>query len=179
MNTSSAPQTLLDTVNKFSEQYDPQPLRLNFPGQIEKMNRMYELPVHSFPCIVGSEIEFVARLDSFENILAEELTEIQEISAYVDTADSPNQLTALVMLADLLGDLVVYIRSEAMRFGIPLEEVLEIIMESNFSKLGADGKPIKDERGKFLKGPQYWKPEPKIRELLESHIAAANPKESL
>ena len=47
-----------------------------------------------------------------------------------------------------------------------LEAVLQIIMDSNASKLGADGKPIYDANGKFLKGPNYWKPEPKIRELL-------------
>jgi hypothetical protein len=40
-------------------------------------------------------------------------------------------------------------------------------MESNFSKLGADGNPIKDERGYIVKGPNYFKPEPKIKEFLE------------
>ena len=44
--------------------------------------------------------------------------------------------------------------------------ILNIIMESNFSKLGPDGKPIYDERGKVLKGPGYWKPEPAIRQYL-------------
>ena len=39
-------------------------------------------------------------------------------------------------------------------------------MDSNQSKLGADGKPIYDANGKFLKGPNYWKPEPRIRELI-------------
>mgnify|MGYP003351314656 CR=1 FL=1 len=47
------------------------------------------------------------------------------------------------------------------------EEVLDIIMDSNESKLGADGKPIYDANGKFLKGPNYWKPEPKIKSMLE------------
>ena len=45
---------------------------------------------------------------------------------------------------------------------------LDIIMDSNESKLGADGNPIYDANGKFLKGPNYWKPEPKIRDLLAS-----------
>jgi hypothetical protein len=40
-------------------------------------------------------------------------------------------------------------------------------MDSNESKLGADGKPIYDANGKFLKGPNYWKPEPRIKALLE------------
>lgn len=44
--------------------------------------------------------------------------------------------------------------------------ILDIIMASNFSKLGADGKPIYDDRGKVLKGPGYWKPEPKISAYL-------------
>lgn len=57
------------------------------------------------------------------------------------------------------------------KFGIPLDETLEIIMQSNFSKMGADGKPIDDERGKLQKGPNYWKPEPRIAAML----AALNP----
>lgn len=44
--------------------------------------------------------------------------------------------------------------------------MLDVIMDSNESKLGADGKPIYDENGKFLKGPNYWKPEPRIKTLL-------------
>ena len=40
-------------------------------------------------------------------------------------------------------------------------------MDSNESKLGADGNPIYDANGKFLKAPHYWKLEPKIKALLE------------
>ena len=72
-----------------------------------------------------------------------------------------------VAIADLLGDIVVYCRSEALKYGLPLEEVLDVIMDSNESKLGADGKPIYDANGKFLKGPNYWKPEPRIKALLQ------------
>ena len=72
-----------------------------------------------------------------------------------------------VALADLLGDITVYCRSEALKYGLPLEDVLDIIMDSNESKLGADGKPIYDANGKFLKGPHYWRPEPRIKALLE------------
>ena len=72
-------------------------------------------------------------------------------------------------ISDVLGDLVVYIRSEATKYGIELEKTLDIIMQSNFSKLGEDGKPIYDERGKVMKGPNYWKPEPKIQKLLKDN----------
>ena len=130
-----------------------------FSRSIERMNAMYELPIRQVPAFRTTDL---GRVHDFKDILREELDEIDEILAM-----NPNdELGVLVALADLLGDLTVYIRSEALRFGIPLEEVLSIIMASNFSKLDENGKPIKDERGKFLKGPNYWKPEPKIRELL-------------
>jgi len=70
------------------------------------------------------------------------------------------------MIADLLADIIVYCQSEAVRYGIPLEEVLQIVMDSNETKLGADGKSIKDSDGKFLKGPNFVPPEPAIRKLL-------------
>lgn len=65
----------------------------------------------------------------------------------------------LVMLGDWLGDMSVFNFSEALKFGIPLDSVLACIMGSNFTKLGADGQPIKDENGKFLKGPNFVAPE--------------------
>ncbi len=96
----------------------------------------------------------------------DEVHEIDEIVASAERGAPPLDLA--VAIADLLGDVIVYCRSEALKYGIPLEEVLSIIMDSNESKLGADGKPIYDSNGKFLKGPNYWKPEPKIKELLEA-----------
>lgn len=57
-----------------------------------------------------------------------------------------------------------------MLFGLPINGILNIIMESNFSKLGADGLPIYDADNKVQKGPNYWKPEPKLKELLTAHI---------
>jgi hypothetical protein len=49
---------------------------------------------------------------------------------------------------------------------------MNIIMASNFSKLGADGKPILAD-GKVQKGPFYWKPEPRLKQMLLSSIAEA------
>jgi predicted HAD superfamily Cof-like phosphohydrolase len=97
---------------------------------------------------------------------------VHEIDDIVNAADSGgDKLDIAVAIADLLGDVIVYCRSEALKYGIPLEQVLDIIMDSNESKLGADGNPIYDANGKFLKGPNYWKPEPKIRELLAASEA--------
>lgn len=64
----------------------------------------------------------------------------------------------LVMIADWLADMVVYIRSEAMKFGIPLEMVQHIVMASNFTKLPSDGVPKHDDNGKFLKDMTNYQP---------------------
>lgn len=73
------------------------------------------------------------------------------------------KLKILTDLSDWLGDIQVYCRSEALKFGLPLEAVQAAIMASNFSKLGADGKPIVNENGKVEKGPNFRKPEPFIQ----------------
>lgn len=98
----------------------------------------------------------------------DEVLEIDDIVEQISRGD--RDIVVNVAIANLLGDVVVYCSSEAMKYGIPLEEVLDIIMDSNESKLGADGKPIYDENGKFLKGPYYWKPEARIQELLEGYM---------
>ena len=51
--------------------------------------------------------------------------------------------------------------------GVNLAPTLWAVMQANKSKLGADGKPIYDENGKFLKGPNTWKPEGMIRQIYQ------------
>ncbi len=134
-----------------------------FSEDIKRFNAMYALPVNEQPTLeIGVPLQ--ERLRAFKSILGEELDEIDDIVAAAENAAPA--LEVLTMLADLLGDIQVYCASEMRKFGLPQDEVLAIIMQSNFSKLGADGKPIYDERGKVQKGPGYWKPEPKISELL-------------
>lgn len=140
-----------------------------FATQIKAMHQMYSLDINSVPTTESSDGRSLnKRLETFYSILAEEVNEIDDINI----AGSEG-LDALVEIADLLGDVVVYCHSEALKYGIPIFEVLNIIMESNLSKLGADGQPIKDARGKVLKGPNFFPPEPKIRELLSAKMAAA------
>jgi hypothetical protein len=134
-----------------------------FHERIAAMNAMYKLPAHDRPAIPADVAD---RLVKFKATLMDEVHEIDDI---VDLAkQGADPMTLAVAMADLLGDVIVYCRSEALKYGLPLEAVLDIIMDSNESKLGADGKPIYDANGKFLKGPNYWKPEPKIRALLEA-----------
>jgi predicted HAD superfamily Cof-like phosphohydrolase len=139
-----------------------------FQNQIEEFNSMYKLPVAVRPTLnVG--VPVLERLRAFKSILSEELEEIDEITAGIESGVS--EIETLTSLADLLGDLQIYCASEMAKFGLPLEKTLDIIMRSNYSKLGADGKPIYDDRGKVQKGPGYWKPEPKITQMLQRELA--------
>ena len=134
-----------------------------FARRIAAMNAMYSLPASECPVLPE---DIVGRLTKFKTTLMDEVHEIDEIVALAQKGVPSADI--LVAMADLLGDVIVYCRSEALKYGLPLGEVLDIIMDSNESKLGADGKPIYDANGKFLKGPGYWKPEPKIKALLEA-----------
>ncbi|MEY4598604.1 MAG: hypothetical protein RLZZ445_1401 [Pseudomonadota bacterium] len=138
-----------------------------FAQRIAAMNAMYKLPARENPALPE---DVVGRLTKFKATLMDEVHEIDEIVAAAQKGAPSSDI--LVAMADLLGDVIVYCRSEALKYGLPLEDVLDIIMDSNESKLGADGKPIYDANGKFLKGPNYWRPEPKIKVLLEK--AASN-----
>jgi NTP pyrophosphatase (non-canonical NTP hydrolase) len=141
-----------------------------FAQRIAAMNAMYNLPAHDTPALPADVAD---RLVKFKATLLDEVHEIDEIVTLANNGAAPADIA--VAIADLLGDIMVYCRSEALKYGLPLEEVLDVIMDSNESKLGADGKPIYDANGKFLKGPNYWKPEPKIRALLQARGIRAAP----
>jgi predicted HAD superfamily Cof-like phosphohydrolase len=138
-------------------------MKKTFAQRIAAMNAMYKLPAADTPTLPADVAD---RLVKFKATLMDEVHEIDEIVLLAKTGGDPADIA--VAIADLLGDVMVYCRSEALKYGLPLEDVLDIIMDSNESKLGADGKPIYDANGKFLKGPNYWKPEPKIRSLLDT-----------
>lgn len=128
------------------------------------MNAMYKLPANDMPSL-PSDVQ--DRLTKFKATLLDEVHEIDEIVQLAQNGGSHADIA--VAIADLLGDITVYCRSEALKYGLPLEEVLDVIMDSNESKLDENGNPIYDSNGKFLKGPNYWKPESKIKALLEEH----------
>ncbi len=138
-------------------------MKESFAQRIAAMNAMYQLPANDRPSLPADVAE---RLTKFKATLLDEVHEIDEIVQLSKNGGAATDVA--VAIADLLGDIMVYCRSEALKYGLPLEDVLDIIMDSNESKLGADGRPIYDANGKFLKGPNYWKPEPKIKALLES-----------
>jgi predicted HAD superfamily Cof-like phosphohydrolase len=139
----------------------------DFFNKIKKFNEMYGMSGKDSP-----ELPDLKRLEDFKSILHEEVCEIDDIiEKYKKLQEggigNKEKIEVMTDLSDWLGDIVVYVVSESRRHGIPIGDVLDVIMDSNFSKLGEDGKAIYDERNKLLKGPNYWRPEDKIRELLK------------
>ena len=61
-------------------------------------------------------------------------------------------------VADALTDILYVTYGAGHAFGINLDKCFQEVQNSNMSKLGADGKPIYNNRGKVMKGPNYFKP---------------------
>jgi len=88
---------------------------------------------------------------------AELNAEIDSLVQELKTTGKPGRETLARMFKEL-ADLQYVVSGLVVSFGIPMEEVFRRVHESNMSKL-VDGKPLKRADGKFLKGPNYKKPE--------------------
>ena len=64
----------------------------------------------------------------------------------------------LVEVIDALTDILYVTYGAGHAFGVNLDKCFEEVQNSNMSKLGTDGKPIYNEKGKVMKGPNYFKP---------------------
>ena len=83
------------------------------------------------------------------SLIQEELDELKEAMSNND----------LLEVADALTDLLYVTYGAGHAFGIDLDKCFEEVQNSNMSKLGEDGKPIYNEFGKVMKGPNYFKPD--------------------
>ena len=77
--------------------------------------------------------------------------EYEELEEAIDNND-------MVEVADALTDLLYVIYGAGHAFGIDLDACYNEVHASNMSKLGEDGKPMKNEMGKVLKGPNFFEP---------------------
>ena len=82
------------------------------------------------------------------DLIKEELDEFQE-------ALNDKSLKEVV---DSLTDILYVTYGAGHAFGIDLDKCFDEVQRSNMSKLGADGKPIYNEHGKVMKGPNYFEP---------------------
>ena len=64
----------------------------------------------------------------------------------------------IVEVADALTDILYVTYGAGHSFGVNLDECFDEVQRSNMSKLGEDGKPIYNDSGKVMKGPNYFAP---------------------
>ena len=77
--------------------------------------------------------------------------ELEELKVAIEKKD-------IKEVADALTDILYVTYGAGHAFGIDLDKCFAEVQNSNMSKLGADGKPIYNEKGKVMKGPGYFKP---------------------
>ena len=83
------------------------------------------------------------------DLIKEELNELTEAMNNKD----------LLEVADALTDILYVTYGAGHAFGINLDKCFQEVQNSNMSKLGSDGKPIYNDQGKVMKGPNYFKPD--------------------
>ena len=110
--------------------------------------------VGEFMKAFGQEVKSLPNLSSEKindlriNLIEEELNELKE------AIKNKN----LIEVADALTDILYVTYGAGHAFGIDLDKCFMEVQKSNMSKLGSDGKPIYNEHGKVMKGPNYFKP---------------------
>jgi len=108
-----------------------------------------------FMSTFGQEVKKKSELSS-EKINALRLSLIQEELDELTNAIKENDI---LEVADALTDILYVTYGAGHAFGINLDKCFDEVQESNMSKLGQDGKPIYNEHGKVMKGPDYFKPD--------------------
>ena len=111
--------------------------------------------VKKFMKTFGQEVKEKAEFQSHKiislryELIKEELTELEEAINKKDIKE----------VADALTDILYVTYGAGHAFGINLDKCFDEVQKSNMSKLGLDGKPIFNDKGKVLKGPNYFKPD--------------------
>ena len=80
------------------------------------------------------------------------MEELEELKNAMESKD-------LLEVADALTDILYVTYGAGHAFGIDLDKCFDEVQNSNMSKLGKNGKPIYNESGKVMKGPDYFKPD--------------------
>ena len=117
--------------------------------------------VKTFMQTFGQEVKIKTELPEEKivklryHLIKEELNELQNA---IKTKD-------LKEIADALTDILYVTYGAGHAYGIDLDKCFKEVQKSNMSKLGEDGKPIYNEKGKVMKGSKYF--EPNLRQFIE------------
>ena len=85
----------------------------------------------------------------------------EEINELEDAIKTKN----LTEVADALTDILYVTYGAGCAYGIDLDKCFKEVQRANMSKLGEDGKPIYNDKGKVMKGPNYS--EPNLKQFVE------------
>jgi predicted HAD superfamily Cof-like phosphohydrolase len=83
------------------------------------------------------------------DLIKEELGELEEAM----------KTKNLKEIADALTDILYVTYGAGYAYGVNLDKCFKEVQRANMSKLGKDGKPIFNEKGKVMKGPNYIAPD--------------------
>ena len=108
-----------------------------------------------FMSTFGQEVKKKSELAS-DKINSLRLSLIQEELDELTKAINENDI---LEVADALTDILYVTYGAGHAFGVDLDKCFDEVQRSNMSKLGEDGKPIYNESGKVMKGPNYFKPD--------------------
>ena len=111
--------------------------------------------VKKFMETFGQEVKDKTQFPN-ENIIQLRCDLIKEELEELNQAIKDKDMTEV---ADALTDILYVTYGAGHAFGIDLDECFDEVQKSNMSKLGVDGKPIYNENGKVMKGPNYFKPD--------------------
>ena len=111
--------------------------------------------VKEFMQTFGQEVKIKA---SFSDEKTNQLR-LDLISEELDELKNAIESKDLLEVADALTDILYVTYGAGHAFGIDLDKCFNEVQNSNMSKLGENGKPIYNESGKVMKGPDYFKPD--------------------
>lgn len=132
------------------------PIRRAFSLPLSIMSLIEQ--AHEFRKAFGFGSDFsIAGFQLQKRLINEEYYEVMSACEECD-AKSFNIGSKIELLKEL-SDLVFVCYQMAAYLGLDLDEAMRRVFESNMSKLGDDGKPLRREDGKVLKGPNYQPPD--------------------
>lgn len=140
---------------------------------VKAFHEAFGHPVHQRPTVPSCEdvrLRLALILEEFieltEACTKSESSTVEALTTHLHHAmDRVRALQAddiqvdLVEVADALTDINYVTYGAGHCFGVDLDACMQVVQASNMSKLGVDGKPIYNEHGKIMKGPNYQPPD--------------------
>ena len=129
---------------------------MNYMQKLQEFHRVFGHHIEEKPTSKVPDKVAILRI----RLIHEELDELHDA---MDDED-------IVKIADGLADLLYVVFGTAVSYGMPMDEIFDIVHRYNMSKLGPDGKPLVDAGGKSIKPDGWTPPDNEIRNLLKSKL---------